>query len=96
MLPILTQESLMAKQVYKPDEILEIVWDDAATTNSWHSPNHKCLRTNCGLIKVTTAGHFLRMTKKAIQVSHAISKDGDRKDTQAIPIGSIRKVKRLR
>lgn len=73
-----------------------VEWDDAATTGGWHKPNSRHLRNNCGLSRCETIGFFLRETKKSIQLSKSYSDTGDRLDTQAIPFGMIRKVRRLK
>lgn len=86
----------MSRRPYKVDEILEIEWDDAATTQNWHSPDCKGLKKNDGLSRCNTVGYFLRETKRSIQVSKCHADDADRSDTQSIPIHSIRKVRRLR
>jgi len=81
---------------YKLNEVLEIIWDDAATTQGWHRPGCKSLMSNGGLSRSNTIGYFLRETKNAIQISKSYTEDGDRSDTQTIPIGVIRKVRRLK
>ncbi len=85
----------MSKRPYKKNEILEIIWDDAATTQNWHSPNIKNLKDNDGLVRCNTIGYFVRQTKKAIQVTQGYS-TSDLKDTQAIPASTIRKIRRLK
>ena len=87
----------MAKQKYTSNEVIEVVWDDAATTQSWPSPNCKGLKENSGVVRCCTVGYFVRETKSAIQITQGYSYGSkDLKDTQAIPANAIRKTRRLK
>lgn len=82
---------------FKKNAIVEVIWDDAATTHNWHGADNSCLKTNSGLIQCRTVGYFLKRDHRSIQLSHGISDaDNDRKDTQAIPVSSITAIHKMR
>lgn len=83
------------RRKYKKNEVIEVIWDDAATTSNWHSRNVKNLKNNDGLVRCNTVGYFVRETKKAIQITQGYS-EHDIKDTQSIPISTIRKTRRIK
>lgn len=85
----------MAKRNYKKDDVVEVIWDDAATTHGWHSRNIKNLKDNDGLVRCRTVGYFIRSNKRAIQITQGLG-DDDLKDTQSIPMSTVKKTRRLK
>ena len=83
----------MSKRNFKKDDIIEIEWTDAATTQGWHSGTH--LLRNDGLSLCKTVGYFFRKTKNSIQTSKGVSED-DRCDTQSIPLAWVKKIRKLK
>lgn len=84
------------KPKYQENDVIEIEWVDTTTVQNWHNPNSKHLRVNDGLTKCKSAGFFLRLTEKTIQISQAFSDDGSRCNSQCIPLSTIIKIRRLK
>ena len=83
----------MSKRNFKKDDIIEIEWTDAATTQGWCSPDR--LTRDNGLSPCKTVGYFFRKTKNSIQTSKGTSGD-DRCDTQSIPLAGVKKIRKLK
>lgn len=79
---------------YKNNEIIEIEWQDTASTPRWVSKSEmlKDKPAQC-----RTVGYFKKQNKNCITVAKSIcGEDGDGLDPQTIPCGCIKKIKRLR
>ena len=84
----------MRKVNYRKREILEIEWDDTATTGGWKTSKYleKEVPAPC-----RSVGYFIKQNKNCITIAKCVSdNDGDCLDAQTIPDGCIKKIKRLR
>ena len=78
---------------YQENDLLEIIWDDAQTTQNWHYPDSRFLKENDGLSRCKSTGYFLRQTKNSIQITQCIAEHGARCNTQTIHIDTIVSIK---
>ena len=84
----------MRKVNYRKREILEIEWDDTATTCGWKSDKflEKEAPAPC-----RSVGYFIKQNKNCITVTKCLAiDDNDGLDAQTIPKGCVKKIRRLK
>lgn len=84
----------MRKVNYRKKEILEIEWDDTATSCGWKSDKFLERETPAPCRSV---GYFIKQNKNCITIVKCVA-DGDKDglNAQTIPNGCIKRIKRLR
>jgi len=78
----------------KKNTLIEVEWDDIVYDSTWLS-EHKA--ANYPTAKCKTMGYFLNQTKKVLRLSATIQFDKDNeRDITVIPLGVIKKIRRLK
>lgn len=74
--------------------LVEIVWDDAATSGRWLSL--KTYIEDRGIVECRAAGYMTKKNAREVQVVQQISKEGDVSDSVTIPRSCVKRIRRLR
>lgn len=78
---------------YKKNEIIEVLWNDAATACGWKSRNSLEKETPAPCRAV---GYFCQQNKNSITIIKCIGEDDNQGlDAQTIPMGCVKKIRRI-
>lgn len=78
---------------YKLNTPVEVSWIDAVDDSDWKTPEEAIKRPDAD---VRTVGYYLRKDKEFLYLSHSIgTKKTSTRDVMVIPLGTIKKARRL-
>lgn len=75
----------------KPDEPLEILWEDSCSNDSWNSPDN-----HGGVLQVMTVGYLLHDFKRSVCVVQNMLGNKNVSCSMTIPKSCITSIKRFR